>query len=202
MVNKVEEISGTLKTYLRTEVVEFEVLKVVLTSRDVEDGKDEEQGGDGSNEGATAPASEELPANEGEDEERGGDGSSGGATVPASEALLANDGEDETVGSLEDGARTMIESCNAFSHEGKMIYFGEIEQSSPSLRKFAGQTIKILREGEPAPMVRTVDALEDTRRMFEIKQRARQAVHFVESRQSRDVEPWQSEDSHRRMKEN
>ena len=138
MVNKVEEISGTLKTYLRTEVVEFEVLKVVLTSRDVEDGEDEEQGGDGSNEGATAPASGELPANEGEDEERGGDGSSGGATVPASEALLANDGEDETVGSLEDGARTMIESCNAFSHEGKMIYLGEIEQSSPSLRKFAG----------------------------------------------------------------
>ena len=38
--------------------------------------------------------------------------------------------------------------------------------------------------------------------MFEIKQQARQAVHFVESRQSRDVEPWQSEDSHRRMKEN
>ena len=127
MVNKVEEISGTLKTYLRTEVVEFEVLKVVLTSRDVEDGEDEEQGGDGSNEGATAPASEELPANEVEDGERGGDCSSGRATVPASEALLANDGEDETVGSLADGARTMIESCNAFSHEEKMIYFGEIE---------------------------------------------------------------------------
>ena len=77
MVNKVEDISGTLKKYPRTEVVEFEVPKVVLTSRDVEDGEDEEQGADGSNEGATAPASEELPANEGEDEERGGDGSSG-----------------------------------------------------------------------------------------------------------------------------
>ena len=127
MVNKVEDISGTLKKYLRTEVVEFEVAKVVLTSRDVEDGEDEEQGGDGSNEGGTAPASEELPANEVEDGERGGDCSSGGATVPASEALLANDGEDETVGSLADGARTMIESCNAFSHEEKMIYFGEIE---------------------------------------------------------------------------
>ena len=47
--------------------------------------------------------------------------------MPASEALLANDGEDETVGSLADGARTMIESCNAFSHEEKMTYFGEIE---------------------------------------------------------------------------
>ena len=55
------------------------------------------------------------------------------------------------------------------------------------MRKFAGDTIRILREGEPAPLVKTLDALEDTRRMFEIKQQARQAVHFVESQDSHEM---------------